>query len=128
MVRDIIRERSAEVSVVWISGYRFLVATLVLAGVACMRYPPREVFLAYLRRDLWKIMIPMSFLGPFLGTILWTAGFKHTTAGRAGIYNQLSTVFIIALAVIILKERMNARKAMGVGLAVVGAIVVALQK
>ena len=128
MVRDVIREQSSECSVVWISGYRFLMATLVLAGVACIRYPAREVFMAYLRRDMWKTMIPMSFLGPFLGTILWTAGFKHTTAGRAAIYNQLSTVFIITLAVFFLKERMTPRKAMGVALAVAGAILVALQK
>ena len=124
MVRDVIREHS----VVWISAYRFLIATVVLAAVASIRLPVREVFLGYLRRDIWKIMIPMSFLGPFMGTMLWTAGFKHTTAGRAAIYNQLSTVFIIILAVLFLKERLTMRKVLGVLLAVGGAVVVAMQK
>ncbi|MCH2063328.1 MAG: DMT family transporter [Roseibacillus sp.] len=124
MVRDVIREHS----VVWISAYRFLVATVVLAAIASIRLPAREVFLGYLRRDIWKIMIPMSFLGPFMGTMLWTAGFKHTTAGRAAIYNQLSTVFIIILAVLFLKERLTMRKVLGVVLAVGGAVVVAMQK
>ena len=124
MVRDVIREHS----VVWISAYRFLVATVVLSAVASIRLPAREVFLGYLRRDIWKIMIPMSFLGPFMGTMLWTAGFKHTTAGRAAIYNQLSTVFIIILAVLFLKERLTMRKVLGVVLAVGGAVVVAMQK
>ena len=63
-----------------------------------------------------------------MGTMLWTAGFKHTTAGRAAIYNQLSTVFIIILAVLFLKERLTMRKVLGVVLAVGGAVVVAMQK
>ena len=73
-------------------------------------------------------MIPMSFLGPFMGTMFWTAGFKYTTAGRAAIFNQMATVFIIALAVVVLKERLTLRKALGVGLAIIGALLVALQK
>ena len=124
MVRDVIREHS----VVWLSAYRFLVATVVLIAVASIRLPIREVFLGFRRRDIWKIMIPMSFLGPFMGTMFWTAGFKHTTAGRAAIYNQLSTVFIIILAVLFLRERLTKRKILGVLLAVCGAILVAMQK
>ncbi|MEC8941448.1 MAG: DMT family transporter, partial [Verrucomicrobiota bacterium] len=58
MVRDVIREHS----VVWLSAYRFLVATVVLIAVASIRLPIREVFLGFRRRDIWKIMIPMSFL------------------------------------------------------------------
>lgn len=123
MVRDVIREHS----VVWISAYRFLAATVVLVAVASIRLPVREVFLGFRRRDIWKIMIPMSFLGPFMGTMFWTAGFKHTTAGRAAIYNQLSTVFIIILAVLFLRERLTKRKVLGVALAVCGAILVATQ-
>ena len=73
-------------------------------------------------------MLPMSFLGPFMGTMLWTAGFKYTSVGRAAIYNQLSTVFIFLLAVLFLKERITGRKVLGLALAVSGAIVVALQK
>jgi len=124
MVRDVIREHS----VVWISAYRFLAATVVLVAVASIRLPVREVFLGFRRRDTWKIMIPMSFLGPFMGTMFWTAGFKHTTAGRAAIYNQLSTFFIIILAVLFLRERLTKRKVLGVALAVCGAILVAAQK
>ncbi|MDP7495729.1 MAG: DMT family transporter, partial [Roseibacillus sp.] len=124
MVRDVIREHS----VVWISAYRFLAGTVVLIAVASIRFPVREVFLGFRRRDIWKIMIPMSFLGPFIGTMFWTAGFKHTTAGRAAIYNQLSTVFIIILAVLFLRERLTKRKILGVLLAVCGAILVAMQK
>ena len=124
MVRDVIREHS----VVWISAYRFLIATIVLSVVGSLCLSPRRVFMGFTRRDIWKIMIPMSFLGPFMGTMFWTAGFKYTTAGRAAIYNQLSTVFIVILAMFFLRERLTGRKVLGVILAVGGAIVVALQK
>lgn len=124
MVRDVIREHS----VVWVSAFRFLVATIALASFASLRWPAGEVFVAFRRRDIWRIMIPMSFLGPFMGTMFWTAGFKYTTAGRAAIFNQMATVFIIALAVVVLKERLTLRKALGVGLAIIGALLVALQK
>ncbi len=84
--------------------------------------------MGFTRRDTWKTMIPMSFFGPFLATIFWTAGFKHLPAGRAAIYNQLSTVFIILLAVLLLKERMTGRRLIAVSLAVAGAILVGLQR
>ena len=125
MVRDLIREES--LSIVWISGVRFFAATVTLVGLALIRMPAREVFMGFIRRDTWKTTIPMSFLGPFVATMFWTAGFKHIAAGRAAIYNQLSTVFILVLAVLILKERMTKRKLMGIVLAVCGALLVALQ-
>jgi drug/metabolite transporter (DMT)-like permease len=124
MVRDIF----TDTSVVWVSGYRFLIATISLAGLALIKWPLREVFMGFTRPDTWKLMIPMSFFGPFLATIFWTAGFKHLPAGRAAIYNQLSTVFIIVLAVILLKERLTRRKTIAVALAIAGAILVGLQR
>ena len=86
----------------------------------------RTLGLAFLRRDTWKYTIPMALLGPFLATLFWIAGFKYLTAGRAAIYNQMSTVFIILLAWLILKERMTPRKMMGMALAIAGAVLVAI--
>lgn len=71
-------------------------------------------------------MIPMAVLGPFLATLFWVGGFKYLTAGRAAIYNQLSTVLIIVLAYLVLKERFTIRKAIGTALALLGAILVAM--
>ena len=102
MVRDVIRETS----VIWVSGVRFLIATVVLGILAAFRMPLNQLFLGFLRRDTWKMTIPMAVFGPFLATIFWVAGFKYLTAGRAAIYNQLSTVFIILLAFIFLKEKL----------------------
>lgn len=122
MVRDVIQEGS----LVWIAGFRFVVATAALAVFAIFKGEFKSLAMGFKRRDIWKITIPMALLGSFLATLFWIAGFKYETVGRAAIYNQLSTVFIILLAWLILKEEMTPRKLMGVALAIAGALLVAL--
>ena len=58
--------------------------------------------------------------------ILWLAGFKYTLAGRAAIYNQLSTVLIVIFARLFLSESLNTRKIIGVLLAIFGALLVTM--
>lgn len=121
MVRDVFRETS----LVWVAGFRFTVATMVLGGYALVRGRSQDLAIAFQRRDTWKLTIPMAILGPFLATLFWIAGFKYEMAGRVAIYNQLSTVFIIILAWLILREEMTRRKLAGVILAIIGSFVVA---
>ena len=127
MVRDIYR---GEASVAWVTGYRFLVASLVMFFVATVsgRRSLAHLFQGFRRRDTWKTMIPMSILGPFMATLFWIGGFKYSAAGRAAIFNQLSTVFIIVLAYFFLKEGFTRRKAIGTALAFLGSVLVAMQK
>ena len=124
MVRDLFREHS----LVWVSTFRFVVAGVVMLfwGALGGRKKLRHLFLGFRTRETWKFMIPMSILGPFLATLFWVAGFKHLNAGRAAIFNQLSTVFIVLLAYLILKEKFTARKIAGVLLAIAGSLVVAM--
>ena len=122
MVRDVIREES----LVWVAGFRFLVATVGLGVFAVIVGKGRSLLMGLQRRDLWKFTVPMTLLGPFLATLFWIGGFKYETVGRAAIYNQLSTVFIILLAWMILKEHLTRRKVAGVCLAIVGAVIVGL--
>lgn len=124
MVRDIFTHHS----IVWVSGFRFFAAAVVMALGVLLTTPKRfsdKLLLGFKHPELWKIMIPMSFLGPFLATMLWTAGFKYLTAGRAAIFGQLSTVFIIVLAYLLLGEKFTLRKAIGTIFALVGSILVA---
>ena len=69
-------------------------------------------------------MVAAAFLGTFLTVIFWLAGFKYTLAGRAAIYNQLSTILITLMAAIFLKDRMNCRRWIAVAFAVAGALLV----
>ena len=126
MVRDVYRE----VSVVWVTGYRFLIASLVMMLWAALsrRQTMEHLFLGFRRRDTWKTMIPMAILGAFMATLFWVGGFKYLPAGRAAIFNQLSTVFIIVLAYIFLKEKFTMRKAIGTGLALLGSVLVAMNE
>ena len=67
-----------------------------------------------------------AFFGTFLSVIFWLAGFKFTLAGRAAIYNQLSTIFIILLASFFLNQQMTKRKWVAVSLALMGSFIVSL--
>ena len=122
VVRDVIREES----LVWVAGFRFLLATAGLVVFAVIIGKGRSLLIGFQRRDLWKFTVPMALLGPFLATLFWIGGFKYETVGRAAIYNQLSTVFIILLAWMILKEQLTHRKVAGVCLAIFGALIVGL--
>ncbi len=127
MVRDLYREQS----IVWLTGVRFLIAALIMLIWALLRSPGtlRTGLLAgFYRPDTWKTMIPMGITGPFLASLCWIAGFKYLPAGRAAIYNQLSTVFVILMAYVFLKERFTPRRAIGTTLAIAGSLAVALTK
>ena len=120
MVRDIFRQES----LVWVCSFRFLIGALAMYIYAVIRFPGRvkeTLFVGFLRPDMWRTLIPMAILGPYLATLFWMAGFKYLEAGRAAIFNQLSTVFIIVLAYFLLGEKLSKRKMLGVVLALVGA-------
>jgi len=126
MVRDIYREES----VIWVTSFRFLVAVVAMLIYAYFRWPgnlKKRLFMGFYRVDMWRTIIPMALLGTFLTTLFWIAGFKYLEAGRAAIYNQLSTVFIILLAYFFLGEKLTKRKMLGVVLALTGASIVAFQ-
>ena len=67
-----------------------------------------------------------AFFGTFLSVIFWLAGYKYTLAGRAAIYNQLSTIFIIILASVFLNEYLTKRKWVAISLALVGSFIVSI--
>jgi drug/metabolite transporter (DMT)-like permease len=124
MVRDIFREES----LIWVSSFRFLIGVLAIYMYALIRFRGRvseTLFLGFLRPDMWRTTVPIAVLGPYLATLFWMAGFKYLEAGRAAIFNQLSTVFIIMLAYFLLGEQLTRRKIIGVMLAIVGALLVA---
>ena len=73
-----------------------------------------------------KYILWGSFMGTYLSVIFWLAGYKYTLAGRAAIYNQLSTIFIILLASIFLNEIMTKRKWIAVTLALIGSFIVSI--
>lgn len=120
MVRDLYTNHS----VVWVSGFRFLVAAVVLLLYGLARKKRTKIWEGFRRRDLWKWSVPMSVLGPYLATMFWASGFVYTKAGRAAVLNQMSTVFVMLLAWLVLRERLTPRKLIGMGLAITGSVIV----
>lgn len=126
MVRDIYRE----VSLIWVSGFRLSIAVLAMYLFAQIRFSGQlraNLLLGFVRPDMWRSLIPMAILGPYVAMLCWIAGFKYLEAGRAAIYNQMATVFIILLAYFLLGEKLTQRKMLGVILALAGAGIVATQ-
>ncbi len=71
-----------------------------------------------------------AFWGTILGNViamtLWVAAFKYTSVNSAAILNQTSTIFIVILAAIFLKERFTRRLFIATILAIAGSVLVLL--
>ena len=70
MVRDLFHN----VSLVWISGFRFLMATLALALLVLPGKKRSLLWLGFQKPQTWGGMIPMAILGPFLAQGLGRTG------------------------------------------------------
>lgn len=102
-------------------GFFWMVSFRLLAGIAGML-----IYLA-LRRQLasswqnirygdhpWIAIVVAAFVGTYLAMILWLAGFKYADASVASVLNETSSVFIVLLAWVFLKEKLQKRKLLGV--------------
>lgn len=120
MLKDILHKNS----ILTLTAYRFLIGSIVLTLIYLRRYPNKELFQGFKWGPHWKVTFPGAFFGPYLATLLWFAGFKYTLAGRAAVYNQLSTVIIVVLAVIFLKEKMSHSRLLALVMAMMGSLLV----
>lgn len=115
-------------SVVYVALYRFSVGFFFGILVNLFKSGIKPVVHKFKQGLTNRYVVLGAILGTYLSVIFWLAGYKYTLAGRAAIYNQLSTVFIIILARIFLKEPMTSNKVIGVSLAIFGAIIVSISK
>jgi drug/metabolite transporter (DMT)-like permease len=72
----------------------------------------------------WRTLLPASVLGSYVAMLLWLGGFKWATASTASVLNQMSTVFTMLLAAIVLREPLTARRGVGAAGAMAGALLV----
>ena len=73
-------------------------------------------------------MLLGTFFGSYLSLLCWLGGFKYSQAGISALLNQTSTVLIILLAAIVLKEPLTRVKLLAVGMAFAGAAIVLLSQ
>ncbi|MBD3237454.1 MAG: EamA family transporter [Candidatus Eisenbacteria bacterium] len=86
----------------------------------------REAYRFFRPSPAWRFMLPAAVLGSYLSLMLWIAGMKYTLASLAAILNQTSTIFILLLAVIFLREPLSRRKLLAAGLAIGGVLLITL--
>jgi drug/metabolite transporter (DMT)-like permease len=109
----------------WTTNMR-VASGLFFLAVPILAHPRRKLLLGPLTRKAnWKFMIPATVLGTYLSIIAWIGGMKYTQVSVASALNQLNTVFIFIMAVLILKEKATLLKVAAVALAVAGAILAA---
>ena len=112
--------------IIYIALYRFSIGLLLTSLILFYRIGVTQYFNT-LKEGLSTFSILVAaFLGTYLSVIFWLAGFKYTLAGRAAIYNQLSTVLIIIMAVLFLNEKITIKKCIGISLSIFGAVLVSI--
>jgi len=110
--------------VLWTTSVRLLGGALGLLSFALVRKRKRRTLRLLVPQPAWRVAIPGAVLGNYVALLLWVAGFKYGEATSAAILNQTSTLFIVVLAAVFLRERFTGWHALATGLAFVGAAVV----
>lgn len=80
----------------------------------------------FLKPQPWGTIIMASSLGAYLALLLWMAGYKLVDASVASVLNATNVAFIVFLAWLMLGERINGRKLVGLGLTLGGVIIMML--
>ncbi|MBI5509898.1 MAG: DMT family transporter [Deltaproteobacteria bacterium] len=119
MVKPILSERSVLMVITW----RLIAGSAALALVAVTSRRRRaEVRYALTPSRSWLFAVPGSVAGAYLALIFWVAGMKYTTVMTAAILNQTSTLLVVLLAALFLKEALTWPKMIAVALGVVGSL------
>jgi len=74
----------------------------------------------------WGTLVFASFMGAYFALMLWLAGYKLIDASVASILNETNVAFIVFLAWLMLGEKINRRKLVGLGLTLGGVIIMML--
>jgi drug/metabolite transporter (DMT)-like permease len=101
------------------------VGCLAVMLPAALASPYRRQALAALRPSrVWLHALPAAVLGSYLAMVCWIGGLKYTKVGVAAILNQSSTIYILILAAIFLKEPFTRRKLVASIVALAGILLV----
>jgi len=115
-----------QADVFWATFIRVTAGLIGLVPIV-LCHPERKRFVQELKfSKAWFNAFPATVSGNYIALVLWVAGMKYTTASRAGVLNQMSTIFLFILATVWLKEKMTAQRLAAILLSVAGAYLVIL--
>ncbi|WP_020586594.1 DMT family transporter [Desulfobacter curvatus] len=113
-----------QADVFWATFIRVTAGLIGLVPIV-LCHPERIRFARELKfSKAWFNAFPATVSGNYIALVLWVAGMKYTTASRAAVLNQMSTIFLFILATVWLKEKMTAQRLAAIVLAVAGAYLV----
>lgn len=112
--------------VLWATSIRLLAGVAAFAVMAAVVPAYRHLWRTLRPSRSWKLTVPSAALGAYVAMLVWIAGMKYTQASTASILNQLSAVFVLPVAAVVLGEPITLRKVAAVATAVVGTVVVIL--
>jgi drug/metabolite transporter (DMT)-like permease len=117
----IIKEVLEQSNVFWATLVRVVAGIISLLLIVICHPKRRQYFNELKFSRAWLTALPASVCGNYFALICWVAGMKYTTASQAAILNQMSSIFILILAAIFLKEKITVNKTIAICLAITGA-------
>lgn len=108
----------------WVTTMRLVFGTAFLAAQGALPRHRASVMATLRPGPAWRVTVPAAIVGCYFAMITWIAGMKFTLASVASVLNQTSTLFIVLLAAVLLKERITPRRAAAVVMAFGGAVLV----
>lgn len=108
----------------WLSTVRMAGGLGALAVLMPLHPDRRKVYDAFRPHAGWTWMLLGTFFGSYLSLMCWLAGFKYSNAGTAALLNQTSTVLIVLLAAVVLREPLTRLKLLAISIAFAGALMV----
>ncbi len=71
-------------------------------------------------------LVAGAFIGQYLSMMVWVAGYKYTSASIASILNETASIFILLLSWLMLGEKIDRKKLIGIGITMTGVVFVLL--
>jgi drug/metabolite transporter (DMT)-like permease len=109
----------------WATTIRLLGGVILLSFIGANRRYRSEVLRCFRPGPLWKVTMPTAVVGAYIAMFFWIAGMKYTDTTIASVLNQLSTIFVIVLATLFLKESLTVRKLIAIALGFAGGVIAA---
>lgn len=107
----------------WASAVRLFGGMGVLVVHGAFPRHRREVRRCFTPNRAWRVTVPAAIIGSYLAMFFWLLGMKYTETTTASVLNQLSTIFVIVLATIFLREKLTPRKVVAITMGFAGAVV-----
>ena len=109
----------------WATTVRLIGGVALLAvQVAARRQHRADVRRIFRPGPGWRVTLPAALVGSYLAMIVWIAGMKLTHASVASVLNQASTLFVLVLAALFLREPLYPRRVLAICMGFAAGVIV----